>query len=327
MERATPVTTQHPCARCGEPAALICKGCKTEDPISGNLVGTTRYCGVTCQKKDWSRHKAPCNVTRTIRELGSLNFETGGTPTKEIESREVKTSELQTPEHQTHESQTHASQLNRPQTHGLQAHGSPPYPVHQDQASASEGKEAHQAEKTPAQPKTSNTCSLCHNPAVATCRKCEGAPNSTGALVQKTHYCRAICEIAHWSSHKKACVAAQARRKLYEAGSALQQSYHGYCQGLVIAMLANRSLNANHMILHQEGSTQHTTNAITILQFLRISGNVDDERACLACLVGSDYSGRMGDAIKLQLNGTQPIPPSPTHLPFDPSPQLNIQPH
>ena len=252
MEKVGPVTTRW--AHCGEPAALICKGCKTQDPNSGSLVGTTRYCGVPCQKKDWVHHKALCKATKA--------------------SGETKTSELQRPETQTHEPQPHASHphespSNDPQGHGLQAHEPPPYRVHQDHASISEAKQAHQTKKPLAQPDNPHACASCHNPATAACEKCEAAPNSTGGLVETTHYCSPICQTAHWASHKEACLASQARRKLYEAGSALQDAYHGYCQGLVVAMLATKSLNANHMILHEEGPTRHTTNAIALLDSMR----------------------------------------------------------
>ena len=250
MEKAAPVTM--PCACCGEPAALVCKGCKIEDPVSGSLVGTTRYCGVPCQKKDWVRHKALCKAI------------------KGIHSREVKTFELRTPEPQTEES-------------------------------------PDQADKAP-------TCAFCHNAAVlSTCEKCEASPNSTGSLVQTTHYCSAMCKVVHWSSHKKACLAAQARRNLYRAGSALQQSYHGYCQGLVMEMmLMTGTLNANHMILYEKDSTQHTTDAIALHHSIRMSGNIQDQRGYFACLIGSDYSGKMGLAIKQHLKGTQAKPNTPT---------------
>ena len=156
MDRAPPPTTIQ-CARCGEPAALVCKGCTTEDPISRSLVVTTRYCGVPYQKKDWVHHKALCKATKAIREFWILNFETRGTTIKDIQSWETKTSELQTPEPQPHESPPHASHLheprpNEPQAHGLQAHKSPPYQVHQDQASFSEAKEAHQTKKNSVNP-------------------------------------------------------------------------------------------------------------------------------------------------------------------------------
>ena len=234
---------------------------------------------------------------------------------KEAPSGETKISELKTTESQTHgpqphESQPHASSLHdsRPdetQVHGHQAHESLPYRAHKDQASTSEGKAAQQNKKAPEPPNKAHTCAWCHkHPAPAICNDCEGSPDGAGGLVKTTAWCSPICQIKHHPSHNPACLAAQARRKLYEAGTALQAEYHGYCQGLIYATLGTESLDKNIMIIHEKDSTQHTTNAIDLLFSLRKSGNRQDKRAYLACLVGSDFTETMSLAIKQHLRGT-----------------------
>ena len=174
----------------------------------------------------------------------------------------------------------------------------------QDQASANEGKEAPQTTRAPAQPDNSHTCASCHKPAIAACINCEAAPNSTGGLVQTTRYCSLICQRAHWSSHKEACQAAQARQKLYETGAALRQDYLVYCECLFVNAVERGTFDDPYMILHEKDSSQHTTDAIILLYSINRSGNVETEQEFLICLIGSYFSGEMGIVIKQHLKGT-----------------------
>lgn len=68
-----------------------------------------------------------------------------------------------------------------------------------------------------------------------------------------------------------------------------------------MVMLDAGSLNRNHMILHEEGSTQRTTNAVVLLS--KLHPNSEEERAYLGCLIGSMHTGQMGVAVKEYLKG------------------------
>lgn len=253
------------CAPCGQPATLACKGCKLEDSISRGLVATTRYCSASCQREDWLQHKAFCKAMRAIRSHQALQLEKS----------------------KPHGPESQSAQL---QNHGLKHHDSanrelPPYQTHQPLANPS-----HQA----------HACASCNHPAPYTCKGCSAAPSATSGLVSATWYCSRSCQTGHWSEHKSACKAAQARRKLYEAGETLQKKYYGYCQSIVMIMLKDGSLNANHMILHEENSVQRTTDALTMLQILQ--RHSEEERAFLACLVGN-ATDEMGTTVKEHLKG------------------------
>ena len=68
-------------------------------------------------------------------------------------------------------------------------------------------------------------------------------------------------------------------------------------------MVATGTLNESHMILHEKDSVQHTTNAIALFRDAQM--DIEEQWACLACLVGSDHSGKMGAAVKEDLKGKQ----------------------
>ena len=287
------------CVRCGNPAPLVCKGCKTEHPVSGDLMATTRYCGKFCQKEHWRHHKAFCKATKGFREIRSLKSDFQESPAKEVQPLRVKTPELQT-----HEPQLHEAPARETQAHEIQGSTLSPYEVHPHQASTSGGHEAHQTAQTVTQPKEIHSCASCKNPATDACKACKAAPNGFDeGLVEAVYYCSLACQTTHWSEHKEACLAAQARRNLYEAGKALRKTYRGYCQGLIVLMLASKTLNANHMILYEKDSVQRTTNAMALL--LETSTNAEETEAYFSCLVGSDLSGRLADRVKERLKGKQ----------------------
>ncbi|KAF6233290.1 hypothetical protein HO173_008581 [Letharia columbiana] len=257
------------CARCGRLATLVCKGCKTEDPTSGGLVATTKYCSASCQKADWHHHKALCKAIQAVREFQSLQLQRPELQGSDFRSDGVQTRELQSREPEP--SEPHPRQVN--------------------------ADEAHKAPTQPDNP--AHPCASCHHLTTEACKGCEAAPSSTEGLVASTYYCSPTCQTANRSLHEAACTAAQARRKLYEAGEALQKEYYGYCQTLVMTMLESGSLNRNHMILHESDAAPRTTDAIALLQTM--PANSEDERAYLACLIGSGHTGEMGKAVKEQL--------------------------
>jgi len=60
-------STAPSCTVCGQPPTssqgmLRCSGCKV-----------TRYCGKTCQRADWSRHKPFCNMVVKVQETNPPN--------------------------------------------------------------------------------------------------------------------------------------------------------------------------------------------------------------------------------------------------------------
>ena len=278
------------CIRCGKLASLSCQGCKAEDP-NGDLIGRTKYCSKLCQEADWPDHKATCKRIRAIRE------EFWSRALQELQNLEFPTSEL--PAHQP------------------QDHGSPPNDVPPHQASSDGDHETYQGDQAPTQPNNStHPCASCQSPATAACKACQRAPDAAGGTVPTTYYCSRTCQTAHQPEHAGSCLAAQARRHLYDAGEMLQKQYYVYCKGLVTTMLQSGSLNRNHMILHEENSVQCATNAIDL--FRKMHPDSEEERACLASLVGSDFSREPGSLIKEQLKGTQrpnlfPDPLIPSH--------------
>ena len=145
METAGAAVSQ--CIRCGNPAPLVCKGCKTEHPVSGDLMATTRYCGKSCQKEDWRHHKAFCKATNAFREIRSLKSDFHESPAKEVQPLRVETPKLQTHEPQLHESSARETQVHETQAHEIQGSAPSPYEVHPHQASASGGHEAHQTDQ------------------------------------------------------------------------------------------------------------------------------------------------------------------------------------
>ena len=195
------------------------------------------------------------------------------------------------------------------------------------------------------------------------CRGCRDETFSSRHLIAATFYCSAECQksdllhqqvhynqnhtsqnsksvnfealelLASTSEANEAFMAVQAREKLYEVGKALQNVYKGYCEDMVKGMLALRVLNANHMILYSYNSALHTTNAIRLLQWLQMNGDVDVQRVYLACLIGSHHSGIVGQAIvgqaiNLHLQGKQAKNASPTlttQAIYTSTPQPSIQ--
>ena len=277
-------------------------------------MATTRYCGKSCQKEDWRHHKAFCKATKAFREIRSLKSDFHESPAKEVQPLLVETPKLQTHEPQVHEAparetqvhetQVHETQVHETQAHEIQGSAPSPYEVHPHQASASGGHEAHQTDQAVTQPNEIHSCASCKNQATEACKACEAAPNGfDGGLVEAIYYCSPACQTTHWSEHKDACLAAQARRNLYEAGEALRKTYRGYCQGLIVLMLASKTLNANQMILYEKDSVQRTTDAIALLR--DTSTNAEETEAYFSCLVGSDLSGRLADRVKERLKGKQ----------------------
>ena len=264
-------------------------------------MATTRYCGKPCRKEDWRRHKAFCKATKAFQESRSIKSDFHEPPAKEVQPLRVETPKLQI-----HESPLHEAPAHETQAHELQG---PEHSPRAHQASATEGHEAHQIDQALAQPSQTHSCASCQNPATDACKACEAAPDGyfVDGIVESIYYCSSACQTTHWSEHKEACLAAQARRNLYEAGEALQKTYQGYCQGLVMLMLASRTLNDNHMILYEKDSVQRTTNAIALLRDLRT--NSEETQAYITCLVGTDISGRMADRVKERLKGKQRPPP------------------
>ena len=153
---------------------------------------------------------------------------------------------------------------------------------------------------------SAHPCIVCQNPTTKSCKGCEGARNATTGPFEITYYCSTACQTAHWSQHSSSCLASQERRKLCAAGVALRELYYDYCKDYIIIMLENGSLNQNHMIFHEEGSVQHTTNAISLLNEIPLDS--EEARAFLGCMVGSLYMREMGIHIKSSLKGIIPHP-------------------
>ena len=53
----------HLCASCSKSAALSCKGCKASPDGTGGVVNVF-YCGISCQKEDWTTHKIFCKAAK-----------------------------------------------------------------------------------------------------------------------------------------------------------------------------------------------------------------------------------------------------------------------
>ena len=58
----------HACSHCGNPAKMICVGCKgMPDGSQGQM--EVRYCGTKCQKEDWTSHKTLCSAARARKAI------------------------------------------------------------------------------------------------------------------------------------------------------------------------------------------------------------------------------------------------------------------
>ena len=251
------------CARCGDPATLVCTGCKAEDPAPGELVAKTKYCSVTCQKDDWPRHRAFCKAARAIGKYRSSILQGG---------------KVQPP---------------KPQRSELQSDEVGPLKIQSGQPAPLETLPDNSA----------HSCAKCQSPATNACKGCKAAPNFTDGLVSTIYYCSPTCQRANWSEHKKACLAAQARRKLYEAGQGLQKRYYWYCRAMVMVMVETNTLDGDYEIMYEKDSVPRTVNATALLQEMR--PHSEEEQAYMACVIGSVHTGAMVGSVKEYLQGKQ----------------------
>ncbi|KAM0797734.1 hypothetical protein BDR22DRAFT_824003 [Usnea florida] len=281
MDGAVPTSPK--CARCGDLAGLVCKDCREENLGTGELVGTTRYCSAACQKDDWPRHKEYCVTIREVMEFRKARW------------LRINVSRSQIPERETSE---RASS-------GIRTQEAQPNELHSSDTTTSEGNLTNQTNQTPLQSVDSaHPCVFCETPTTKSCEGCKGAPNATAGLFETTYYCSTRCQTAHWSQHSSSCLASQARRKLCAAGEALQGLYHDYCKAYTMIMLQDGSLNQDLTIIHEEGSVQRTTDAISLLYEIPL--NSEEDPAFLGCMVGSLYTREMGIHIKSYLKALHP---------------------
>ena len=288
------VPTAPKCARCGDLAGLVCKDCREGNLGTGELVGMTKYCSAACQRDDWPRHKDYCVTTREVMEFRKVRW------------LRINVSRSQKPEPETSERASSASR-----TQGPPAPEAQPNELHSSGTTNSEGNLTNRTTQPPLESVDSvHPCILCETPTTKACKGCKGAPNATTGVCETTYYCSTACQNAQWPQHSSSCLASQARRKLCAAGEALQELYYDYCKDYTRIMLENGSLNQNHMILHEEGSVQRTTDAFSLLHELLL--NSEEGRAFLGCMVGSLHTREMGIHIKSSLRGIIPDPnPTP----------------
>lgn len=70
---------------------------------------------------------------------------------------------------------------------------------------------------------TTGVCAACGQPATTHCGGCAGVEvNGTRTL---TLYCGKTCQTNNWTMHKKACQAAQGRKKLFRAAEIIQEAF------------------------------------------------------------------------------------------------------
>lgn len=53
----------HSCALCGKEATNFCGACQNTHDLGTGKSSSTWYCGLQCQKCDWSQHKALCKAS------------------------------------------------------------------------------------------------------------------------------------------------------------------------------------------------------------------------------------------------------------------------
>jgi hypothetical protein len=70
----------------------------------------------------------------------------------------------------------------------------------------------------------SGVCVTCSQPATTHCAGC--ADTDSNGTLTLTLYCSRSCQSKDWSSHKKACQAAQGRKKLFRAAELIQETFY-----------------------------------------------------------------------------------------------------
>lgn len=66
---SAPATPPVICVHCKQKAILACAGCIAVPAAAISFCETTWYCGMNCQKDDWSRHKKICRQGQARRSL------------------------------------------------------------------------------------------------------------------------------------------------------------------------------------------------------------------------------------------------------------------
>ena len=254
------------CARCGNPATKVCKGCKVEDPVHETVVARIKYCSAFCQKEDWPRHKDFCKVAQKLNNYWSPILKGGKTPASD--GHDVLNSQTPGPELSSDETEAPNVLYDQVMPLGL----------------------------LPDNLFISNSCAECQSPASYACRVCKGAPNSTSGLVLTTSYCSGSCQRANWSSHRKTCIAAQARRMLYKLGTELQTRYLYYCKEGVMEMVKGRSLDGGYKIVYKKDSVPRIITATAL--FKEMDASSEEAETYSACLVGSAHIREVADTVK-----------------------------
>lgn len=249
----------------------------------------TKYCSASCQKEDWARHKPFCKAARAISKYQSAVL------------------------------QANKLQPSQPQPHDLQIPKTQGPELSSDEAKASKIQSDQPLPLELLPDNESNSCAACQSPAAYACQGCKGALTSTSGLVSTTYYCSLRCQQASWTSHKKACLAAQARLKLYEAGTVLQERYFWYIRAMVTVMKATNTLDGGfdrgYKIVYEKDSIPRSIKASALLEEMNHSS--EEARVYMACLIGSVHRGPMATSVKEFLNGkhcttTNHFPPHPS---------------
>lgn len=269
------------CARCGDPATLVCRGCRPQDPAHGEESDKTKYCSESCQTEDWPDHKKFCKSARKINRYWSTILKGGKTPASGWR-------DLLKPKNP-------AAELLSDETEAPEILDDQPVPL-------------ELLPDTLFNACADYSCAECQSPAGYACRGCKGAPDSTSGLVSTIYYCSHRCQLANWSSHKKACMAAQVRRKLYKAGTALQTRYLRYCEAMVMFMERTGNLDGDCKIVYEKDSVPRAIKATTLFQELDASS--EEWQSYIACLVGSVHIDECANSVKEFLKGKHLAPPT-----------------